>query len=322
VGIQGVIKTILIKRVAGTLAVLGIVAAALWLLHHNLRHITWSMVSDAIAATSWRQMALAGVATAISFSALAAYEIIALGGAAAKRPSWASAALVGAAGNAVANTIGFHAFTISLLRYRVYSRAGVSVGDMTRITGVAFLGVVFAFISIVTLSLLIDPPAIDFLNREVARGIGVAMALGLAGFIGWLSRKPRRIGFRRWHIPLPGAGVAIGQICIGIVDMGGAIVAAYALLPDHVAPHFAHFALLYIGAVLLGILSHAPGGIGVFEVTMMTALGATGRADVLAALLLYRLIYNITPSLIGALAIGLREITRRRVSPEPHNESV
>ncbi len=58
--------------------------------------------------------------------------------------------------------------------------------------------------------------------------------------------------------------------------------------------------------MILGVVSHAPGGIGVFEASMTAILAGRGRPDLLAALLLFRLLYNLLPFALAVLVLGGR----------------
>ena len=93
---------------------------------------------------------------------------------------------------------------------------------------------------------------------------------------------------------------------IASVEMLAAVAALYVLLPADLAPAPAQFILLMVGATVLGIASHAPGGVGVFEAGVMAALPHGRAADVLVALLVFRAIYNLLPFALamGALGVG------------------
>jgi uncharacterized membrane protein YbhN (UPF0104 family) len=108
--------------------------------------------------------------------------------------------------------------------------------------------------------------------------------------------------------------VTLILMCLGGMEMTAAVLALHVLLPGDVAMPFAAFSVAYIGAVTLGIGSNTPGGIGVFEAAMIEILGGEPRADVLAALLLYRLIYNLLPFAIFTVALVWFELAHRRVS--------
>jgi hypothetical protein len=104
----------------------------------------------------------------------------------------------------------------------------------------------------------------------------------------------------------------------------------YMLMPDEPHTGFVTLAVIFVSATLLGFASHAPGGIGVFDATMLIALWQFDREDVLAGLLLFRLIYYVVPFAAALTVLGVRELlvnvgaTRRRtvVAPAPAADAV
>jgi len=82
--------------------------------------------------------------------------------------------------------------------------------------------------------------------------------------------------------------------------------------------------VVFILATLLGFASHAPGSIGVFDAAMLVALWQFDKEDVLAGLLLFRLLYYITPFLISVVILSVREIVInfRRAMPLPPPQTV
>src|SRR5262249_41001428 len=110
------------------------------------------------------------------------------------------------------------------------------------------------------------------------------------------------------------------QIIIGIVDLGFCALAMYMLMPDEPHISFATLAIIFVTATLLGFASHAPGGIGVFDAAMLIALWQFDREDVLAGLLLFRLIYYILPFALTLLILGVRELVVN-VRPAPARPS-
>ncbi|MEY2158771.1 hypothetical protein AB7867_03295 [Rhodanobacter sp. FW510-T8] len=99
---------------------------------------------------------------------------------------------------------------------------------------------------------------------------------------------------------------------IGGVEMLAAISALYVLLPAGAAPPFVDFLPIYVGAVLAGIVSHSPGGLGVFETIMLASFPPEARADLLAAMLCYRLTYNLLPFVLASAALAGFEWRLRR----------
>ena len=74
---------------------------------------------------------------------------------------------------------------------------------------------------------------------------------------------------------------------------------------------FFTFASVYVFACMLGVVSHAPGGIGVFEATMLNALPAHSQESLLASLLLFRVIYYFLPFILALALLGADEGSRR-----------
>ena len=68
------------------------------------------------------------------------------------------------------------------------------------------------------------------------------------------------------------------------------------LLPQDTNLDFVTFASVYVFACILGVVSHAPGGIGVFEATMLNALPTHSQESLLASLLLFR-VHLLFPAL-------------------------
>ena len=136
--------------------------------------------------------------------------------------------------------------------------------------------------------------------------LGIALEGLLLGWLWWLARGPREIALGGFRLPMPPVGLALMLMLLGAVESATALGALYVLLPADLAPPFDVFAVGCIAAVILGVVSHAPGGLGVFEASMTAILAGRGRPDLLAALLLYRLIYNLLPFALSVLALGLR----------------
>ena len=82
----------------------------------------------------------------------------------------------------------------------------------------------------------------------------------------------------------------------------------YLLLPDSPAIDFVTLVVVFVSATLLGFASHAPGGLGVFDAAMLVALGQFDREELLAGVLLFRLLYYVAPFVLAVLILGLREV--------------
>ena len=59
---------------------------------------------------------------------------------------------------------------------------------------------------------------------------------------------------------------------------------------------------------MLGFASHAPGGLGVFDAAMLVALWQFNKEDLVAGLLLFRVLYYLVPFAIALSILGTREV--------------
>jgi uncharacterized membrane protein YbhN (UPF0104 family) len=162
--------------------------------------------------------------------------------------------------------------------------------------------------------------AIDQLPLWANRVVAILTLVVLASYVSWVWRKPRVIGGHGWQIALPNGRLTLLQIGIGIVDLTFCALAMYMLVPGEPNIGFVMIAVIFVSATLLGFASAAPGGLGVFDAAMLVALWQFDKEDLLAGLLLFRLIYYVVlPLALSLMILGLRELvlamTRATVPP-------
>ena len=150
------------------------------------------------------------------------------------------------------------------------------------------------------------------------RMIAVAILFVLASYLIWVWRAPRKIGNKSWEVTLPRGPLTLLQIVIGIVDLAFCAFAMYMLLPSEPHVGFIELSVIFVAATLLGFASHSPGGLGVFDAAMLVALWQYDKEELFAGLLLFRLLYYITPFALALLLLGVRELwlsATRRAKP-------
>ena len=108
----------------------------------------------------------------------------------------------------------------------------------------------------------------------------------------------------------PGLRLTLGQMALGVIDICSASAALYVLLPHEIAWASPRSRRFTRSPPMLGIASHAPGGLGVFEATILQGVGGSQDA-VLASLLLFRGIYYAVPFIIAMAMLGGVEAVRR-----------
>ena len=142
------------------------------------------------------------------------------------------------------------------------------------------------------------------------------MPASRAYFVWLLTGKNRReLGQNGWKVVLPSARLTLLQILIGVVDLGFCALAMYLLMPMEPYIDFVSLAVVFILATLLGFASHAPGSIGVFDAAMLVALPQFGREQLLATLVVFRILYFLIPFGISIGIMGTRELWLSVVQP-------
>jgi len=306
---------------------LTIIAVAVVVLYRILHKIEGQEVIDALKATPLHRVAIAALFVAAGYFTLTFYDLFALRAIGRADVPYRIAALAGFTSYSVGHNVGATVFTGGAVRYRIYSAQGLDAIDVAKICFVAGLTFWLGNVAVLGLGVSVHPEAataVDQLPPLVNRLIGLGMLGILASYVAWVWTGARDLGRGGWTVRLPGGPTTLLQIAIGIVDLGCCALAMYMLIP--VEPHigFITLAVIFVSATLLGFASHAPGGLGVFDAAMLIALWEFDREDLLAGLLLFRLLYYIVPFVLSLAILGIREllISLRRPQPLPKPRTV
>jgi uncharacterized membrane protein YbhN (UPF0104 family) len=299
-----------------------IITAAAFVLFRSLRGINFHEVVDAIEATNPRDVAAAAGFVAAAYFTLTFYDLFALRTIGRRDVRYRVAALAGFTSYAIGHNVGASVFTGGAVRYRIYSAHGLSAIEVAKVCFVAGLTFWLGNAAVLGLGISFAPAAasaIDqlppWLNRTFALGTLAALVI----YVAWVWRTPRVIGRQNWEVALPNGPLTLLQIGIGIVDLSCCAAAMYMLVPEEPYIGFVVLAVIFVAATLLGFASHSPGGLGVFDAAMLVALWQYDKEDLLAGLLLFRLLYYITPFALALALLGARELwltlNGRRVGP-------
>lgn len=166
-------------------------------------------------------------------------------------------------------------------------------------------------LTVLGLGMVYEPTAataVDHLPVAVNRGLGTAALAMLLGYLIFVQRRPRSFGADNWQVTLPDGRLSLVQILIGITDLGLCALAMSMLIPPEPAIGFVALAVIFVFATLFGFASHAPGSLGVFDAAMLVGLGQFDREELVAGLLLFRLIYFVIPFVLAVVIVGSREL--------------
>jgi uncharacterized membrane protein YbhN (UPF0104 family) len=311
----------------GVMLSITIIVVAVVVLARMLHKIDVNEVFAALRATEARHIAAAAAFVAAGYFTLTFYDWFALRTIGRNEIPYRIAALAGFTSYSIGHNIGATVFTGGAVRYRIYSAYGLNAVEVAKICFVAGLTFWLGNATVLGLGIAYHPEAaglIDQLPPAFNRGLAITILGILACYIGWVWSAPREIGRREWNVHLPSGPSTLLQIGIGILDLACCALAMYMLLPAEPNIGFVTLAVVFVAATLLGFASHAPGGLGVFDAAMLVALWQFDKEAVLAGLLLFRVLYYLTPFVIALAILGAREIwlNMRGVRSKPELEPV
>src|SRR5499427_5021493 len=294
--------------VAISVTVIGI---ACYVLYHMLRGINVDEVVEAIKSTEASDIALAGLFVAAGYFTLTFYDLFAVRAIGHSEVPYRVNALAAFTSYSIGHNVGASVFTGGAVRYRIYSAWGLNAIDVAKICFLAGLTFWLGNAAVLGLGISYHPEAaasIDQLPVWLNRMVAIAIIVALVAYVVWVWTQPRVVGRGPWTVVLPGGALTLLQIAIGIVDLGFCALAMYVLVPDEPNLGFVVVVVIFVSATLLGFASHSPGGLGVFDAAMLVGLWQMDREELLAGMLLFRLLYYITPFIISVILLTLREV--------------
>ena len=307
----------------GVVLSLTIIAVAAVVLYHSLRNLDVDGVVAALKATPHIDIAAAALCVAGGYFTLTFYDWFALRTIGRSEIPYRVAAVSGFTSYAIGHNIGATVFTGGAVRYRIYSAHGLSAIEVAKICFISGLTFWLGNATVLGLSVAIEPHAAAPLTQLPGwanRGIALVILAILFSYIAWVWSATREIGQNEWKVRLPSGPSTLVQIVIGLFDLGFCALAMFMLLPGEPNIGFVTLLVVFVSATMLGFASHAPGGLGVFDAAMLVALWQFRKEDLLAGLLLFRMLYYLVPFALALSILGVREVLYMRshkTQPKP-----
>ena len=298
-----------LRHIAGPLFSVGMLCLALFALHLLAREVNYHQVRQYVQGLSHERLGLAVLFTLAGYAVMTMYDRLALA-AIGRRLPWRRVGLISFISYAFSNALGMSLLVSGSIRYRFYVQNGLGNGEIARVVLFCTSSFWLGLLALTGTTLLWVPLPPELPLAGLSQPLGAALgALPLAWLAGGLLHRPLRIW--RWRVMLPSVGTALKQILVGACDWGLAAAVLYVLMPDALNNGFGHFLAIFVIAQIVGLVSHVPGGLGVFEAVMLAGFGATGNAQltapILGALAAYRVIYYLLPLCAAAVLVLQRE---------------
>ncbi|MCG2840247.1 lysylphosphatidylglycerol synthase domain-containing protein [Sandaracinobacter sp. RS1-74] len=295
-----------------TLAFMAVViGVAGFALSQILKEVKVDDIRAAFGRITPHQVLLSIGLTALSFVVLSFYDVLGLKAIGKPQPYWR--ALLGSfTAYNLSHNLGFAPITGGAARWRAYRGTNLDAADIARVVVIAGVTFWLGIFLLLGIFLVAFPGALRVHDATMSfgmqAGIGTAILVAIAGYLIACARQTGPLNILGWTLPVPTLKQALIQFGLAATDIAIASAALLALLPPETWHHYPDFLVAYVVAVVVALLTHAPGGIGVFEAVILVTLPEVDKPSLVSALILYRLIYYWAPLLLALIFLGLNEM--------------
>ena len=309
-GAEPSIANALIKKLLPSLFALAIFALAVWFIYGEVKHLEWSAVAAQADDIPLESIVFAILFSGLSYFTLTMQDTLAVRYL-AKQLSYPRIAKISFIAMSIGHNVGAAAVTGGAVRLRLYSRLGFTALDVAKI--VLFCSTTFICGAALPLGLALmflpsDVTAVLHLAPEIQTLLSVVLIAIPLSYVVLAATGFSKIRWRGKPAELPTTRIALGQVLVGGFDLIFVCCCLYSLLAPELTIAFPTFLGIYLIAVLSGIFSSVPGGIGVFEAVLLFALPTINPEILLGTVLVYRVIYYLAPLFLALLLLAWHEL--------------
>jgi phosphatidylglycerol lysyltransferase len=299
----------------GPMIVLLLFAVAFWVLHHELKEYHYQDIAKSLREIPGPRLLLAFSLTVLSYLVLTGYDMLALRY--IQHPlAFGKIALASFIGHVFSYNVGLSILGGSAVRYRLYSAWGLSAVEITKIVAFCTLSFWLGVLTIGGAALLLEPPMIlSSLSFPFAssRTLGVFLLMLVGGYLIWSAVRKTPLRIREWQLPFPSTSQSLCQIGLSTLDWALVGAVCYLLLPPSPSLLYPQFLGIYLLAQVIALISHVPGGIGVFETVILLFLSPTlPVSSVVGSLIAYRALYYLLPMGMATVLLAAHEVIHKR----------
>jgi uncharacterized membrane protein YbhN (UPF0104 family) len=293
------------RKAALNLAVATAAAFFCWLLYRNVSRYSPAEIVASIGAIPFEHLALSIAFAAASYGCLTGFDAFGLVYA-GKPLAYRKAALTSFVSLSIGHNIGLSALSSGAIRYRFYSRWGLTAEDVTKVVLFSGGAVTVGLLSLCGWAMLLSASSANVigLGRNDAFFIGLAFLAALALYLVLCWRIRRLLTFRKWKFNLPSLPLAIAQLVLGTINFAFIAASLQQLLLAYQDVNYWDVSAVYAIANGMAIATHVPGGLGVLEATTQFLLP---QAATIGAVIAFRCVYFFLPLPFGLLLLAISE---------------
>lgn len=290
---------------------LAAVILAAYLLYRTLSGYSYAEIVASVTSITGARLAGAVGFMAASYLTLTLFDYLGLRYAGHRLP-WRKAALASFTSLSLGHSIGFAGISSGAIRYRFYSRWGLSVEDVAKVVLFSGLTVSLGLMTLGGIALLARPDGaaeLTGLDTGLVLAAGAGLLLLVAGYVVASAFVTRTITIRKWAFRLPDMRLALAQVGVGALNFALVAACLHQAVAGFADVSYVTVATAYVTANTAALLAHVPGGLGVIEATVLHMIPGEG---VIGAVLIFRFVYFLLPLPIGAASLVICEFLVRR----------
>lgn len=304
-----------IPRALGPAAMATAAAVGLMLIERELKAYHYLDLMRQVWTLPHSHLALALLLTAVAYAVLPGYDAIAL--AYVDHPLPLRKIAFGSfTAYALSHSLGFPLLSGGPVRYRFWSVWGLSTSEIAQAISFAAATFMVGMIAVAGVVFVLEPASTIQLLRlpfGSLKPVGLVCLAIIAAYLCVSFTGFRVVRILDWEFPFPSPRLALAQLLVAVIDWSAAGAVLYVLLPPDYRLSFLPVLGVFLIAQFAGILSHVPGGLGVFEAVVVLLLKPhIPAASVLGSLVAYRAIYYLLPLVVAISFLIAFEVQRWR----------
>jgi hypothetical protein len=274
-----------------------------YLLYVGLSQFTWNEIVQSVRAIPTWNMTLALIYCALSYLCLTGFDWAGVRYVKNDLP-YPKIALASFVSLGLGQSIGLAGLSSGAIRYRYYAHWGMSTEDVAKIVLLSGVTVGLGLLVLGGIVMVLNPSDTSQILRITPLAVtmlGVACLLTAAAYVALAAFLRTPLKIRTWSFQMPTARIALAQIIIGTANFAVVSACLMELMQATENVSYLKAATAFVIGNIAILVTHAPGGLGVLEVTVRHVMGDQAS---IGALVAFRVIYFFIPFFI-ALPISL-----------------
>lgn len=285
-------------------------ALAGWLLYRTLGRYSFDELVQSVTAFPLGRLAGAGLFAAASYVCLTGFDALAVRYV-GKRLAYPPIALASFVSLSLGHSIGFAGLSSGAIRYRFYSRWGLSAGDVSKVILFSGMTVGVGLTTLGGVSILLRPALAAKLigiSQPLVLAIGIGSLAATALYLFAAAFVSGRLRIRNWTLEMPDLRLALAQVVVGSVNFALVAACLHQALNAVIEVPYLTAVTAYVLANTGVLVTHVPGGLGIIEAVIIFLLP---QANLIGALLVFRFVYFLVPLVIGGTVFAICELVWR-----------